>query len=296
MDVSIIIVNYNTCQLTLQCLQSIFEKIIGVKFEVIIVDNASSDDSVIRIKQNFPQVILIESRTNLGFGKANNLGAEYACGKYLFLLNSDTIICNNAILDMFHFMESNCEKLHIGAVGTLLIGQNNLIIHSFSRFPRPVTLILDALKGYFFRSYKHEYIKENQLFFEVDYIIGADLFLLNETFKKLKGFDPNFFMYFEETDLQKRMAKIGLTRYIIRGPQIIHLEGVSFRKNLNGSKTSNMRRLMYQESMFKYIYKHFDMFSYVSFRIFYCFIRSISLIDPKYPFHERWHYFKALFS
>lgn len=297
MDVSIIIINYNTCQLTLQCLQSVFEKTINIKFEVIVVDNGSCDDSIIRIQQEFPQVILIENKENLGFGKANNLGAKIACGKYLFLLNSDTIICNNAVMYMFNFMEDNCRKLNIGAIGTLLMGYNNLITHSYGRFPHPVTLLLDVLRSYFKRKYQYGIYKEKRSNFEVDYITGADLFILNETFQKLKGFDPSFFMYFEETDLQKRMAKKGLKRYIISEPQIIHLEGVSFQTRLDSSiKKSNSRRLMYQKSMFKYVRKHFSIFSYILFRIIYCSIRSISLIDPKYSFNERWRYFKALFS
>ena len=97
MDVSVIIVNYNTSALTLQCLHTLYEYTSGVSFEVIVVDNYSSDDSVSLIEKNFPQVTLLKSDVNLGFGRANNLAARQARGKYLFLLNSDAIVISNII-------------------------------------------------------------------------------------------------------------------------------------------------------------------------------------------------------
>ena len=91
MDVSIIIVNYNTKELTLQCLNSIFKQTIKIEYEIIVVDNASVDGSQKIIKEYYPKVILIENKENFGFGIANNIGAKYAQGKYLFFLNSDNI-------------------------------------------------------------------------------------------------------------------------------------------------------------------------------------------------------------
>ena len=102
MDVSVIIVNYKTCELTLQCLRSLFKYTHGVKMEVIVVDNASQDDTPYSIRREFPQVRVVESQENLGFGKANNLGNTYAIGKYLFLLNSDTIVIHDpSLIDGF---------------------------------------------------------------------------------------------------------------------------------------------------------------------------------------------------
>ena len=104
MDVSVIIVNYKTCELTLQCLRSLFKYTHGVKMEVIVVDNASQDDTPYSIRREFPQVRVVESQENLGFGKANNLGNTYAIGKYLFLLNSDTIVIHNIVRQVFVFI------------------------------------------------------------------------------------------------------------------------------------------------------------------------------------------------
>ncbi len=118
MDVSVIIVNYKTCELTLQCLRSLFKYTHGVKMEVIVVDNASQDDTPYSIRREFPQVRVVESQENLGFGKANNLGNTYAIGKYLFLLNSDTIVIHNIVRQFFEFMETHPEYILCG--GNLL--------------------------------------------------------------------------------------------------------------------------------------------------------------------------------
>ncbi|MGN0729950.1 glycosyltransferase [Treponema sp.] len=101
LDVSIIIVNYNTLELTKNCLKSIFEQTNGILFEVIVSDNGSTDGSIEMIKSEFPQVILIENNANLGFGAANNRGLKIEKGKYIFYLNSDTVLLNKAVKIFF---------------------------------------------------------------------------------------------------------------------------------------------------------------------------------------------------
>ena len=103
MDVSVIIVNYNTKELTRNCLKSVFEKTKGVNFEVIVSDNGSTDGSIEMIKSEFPEVILIENNANLGFGAANNRALKIARGKYVFYLNSDTLLLNNAVKIFFDY-------------------------------------------------------------------------------------------------------------------------------------------------------------------------------------------------
>ena len=114
--VSIIIINYNTKLLTLDCLKSIYQHTKDIDFEVIVVDNASSDGSAEAIRESFPIVKVIEPNENLGFGRANNLGAKYAKGEYLFLLNSDTLLIENSIKKLYDFYIENEEKLHIGVL------------------------------------------------------------------------------------------------------------------------------------------------------------------------------------
>ena len=132
MDVSIIIVNYNTYDVTKNCIESIFQYTHNIDFEVILVDNNSKDESYsIFSKDN--RIIYLYQETNWGFGKANNIGYKQAKGKYLFLLNSDTLFKSNAVKEFYDFMES-CSS-NIACIGTILKDLNNNNIHSYGNFP-----------------------------------------------------------------------------------------------------------------------------------------------------------------
>ncbi|MBR0101257.1 MAG: glycosyltransferase, partial [Treponema sp.] len=116
-DVSVIIVNFNTKDLLQNCLRSIYEQTANVTIEVLVSDNGSTDGSLEMVRQQFPQTILLENNANLGFGKANNIAAKQAHGKYIFYLNSDTELKNNAIKYFFDYWENATEKNDIGALG-----------------------------------------------------------------------------------------------------------------------------------------------------------------------------------
>ena len=235
-DVTIIIVNYNTKDLTLDCLKTIFEKTQGIDFEVIVSDNGSKDGSIDAIKKDFPQVTLIENNANLGFGTANNRGLDVAKGKYVFYLNSDTILLNNAVKIFFDYYEAYGEKENIGALGCNLINGENKISRSFGSFLN----IDNELKNSFHQLYGISKLSAQRILFQkktysaekrfefyqgaVDCIIGADLFLPNNADAR---FDERYFMYHEEQDLQFQLMKKNLQRIIIDGPQIVHLESKS---------------------------------------------------------------------
>lgn len=294
MDVSVIIVNYNTRDLLLQCLASIEKQTKDVSYEVIVVDNASNDDSEVCVKRNFQDVIFLKNEINVGFGSANNRGAQVAKGKYLFLLNSDTVLENNAIKCMFDFMEHNSDSYKIGAVGGLLSDVYGRIIHSSRDFPTFGKILLETLYSYLGAKYDKEqkdFFGEN--FFFVEYITGADLFLKRDLFNSLHGFDKSFFMYFEETDLQKRMFLLGYKSAIIAGPKIIHLEGASFFRNVE-QQISNTRRIMYDKSKLIYVKKHYKYLSFLIFKILYILLRLVTLFDAKYTQRERFEYIRSL--
>ena len=210
MDVSIIIVNYNTQELTLQCLRSVYEKTTGISFEVIVVDNASSDDSVRQVRLEFPKVKLIESPENLGFGRANNLGFENSTGDYIFLLNSDTLLINNAIEILWRFLN---QHLDIAIVGGQLFEEDGVTItHSYSFVFPSLLMELDILlRGDITHRIENKKLKiiENDGFVPVAYITGADMMLRRIDIEKYGFFDPSFFLYFEETELSYRYYRNG---------------------------------------------------------------------------------------
>ena len=116
MDVSVIIVNYKTCSLVEACIESILKNTFGIEYEIIVIDNASKDGSIEYLKPKFPDVIFIQSESNLGFGGANNLGLEIAKGEYYFFLNSDTIVLENILLNLLIQYRRLQQKEKIGAL------------------------------------------------------------------------------------------------------------------------------------------------------------------------------------
>ena len=228
MDVSVIIVNYNTKSLLKDCLNSILEKTVGIAFEVIVVDNASTDGSQQIVKKIFPEVILIENNENLGFGRANNIGAKVSRGRFLFFLNSDTILIENSIKIFLDFYENYLEKSMIGAIGCKLIDNNGNNCNSYGKFPTVWGILKFRFKKLLEILFTKNDLKSKEIiygsFFNVDYISGADLFIPHFIFKKLNGFSDDFFLYYEETDLQKRMETLNLMRIVICPTKIIHME------------------------------------------------------------------------
>lgn len=276
MDVSIIIVNYNTKQLTKACIDSIIEYTTDVTYEIILVDNASTDGSVEMFSRDTNIRFLPQSQ-NLGFGKANNIGIQVAKGKYVFLLNSDTYLCNNALKLFFDFCEGNHDK-KIGAVGCLLNGKDLKRTHSFADFPKISKVLFSRLVNPLYKLFGNTYntldndslIKDSP--FKVDYVTGADIFIRKSLLDKYGAFDPEFFMYFEETEMQHRLTKAGYPSYILPAPEIVHLEGSSIKKT---NKRNIRKMMMVQRSQFLYFKKQ-----HLVFPIFYselCFFHAHSV-------------------
>lgn len=265
MDVSIIIVNYNTKKLLQNCINSIINHTKELSYEVIVSDNDSTDGSIEMIKTNFPEVILLENKANLGFGAANNRALEIAQGKYVFYLNSDTVICNNAVKLFFDFFENAAEP--IGALGCNLVDDNLSIIHSYGLFPTKEKIIKNLIADlkqltkrsliFFLKSYSLNKESTSPKFEKkigtVDYITGADLFMQNN---ELAKFDEYFFLYFEDTDLNKRLEQNNLQRLLIDGPIIKHLEHKSNKYSSQINYYSSFSKINYNLSSIKYLKKY----------------------------------------
>ena len=298
MDVSIIIVNYNTCELTKQCIDSIFEKTDGVSFEVIVVDNDSKDDSIKVLSQD-SRITFVASDANLGFGKANNLGVEHSLGKYIFFLNSDTLLVNNAVKLFFDFMEQHQINKSVGAIGCLLMDNQLRRIHSFADFPKVGRFLADEWTDHFLKRFNKSTkrlddrveIPVDKEFFSVDYVTGADIFVNRSVLEKYGGFDKDFFMYYEESEMQNRWKRLGgLQSFIVKGPEIIHLEGKS-QQGQNYSKY--LRQLRSQMIYFK---KTCSPVKYYTYRIAFMLGRIITLPFQKITKEQKKEYLNIIFN
>lgn len=237
MDVSIIIVNYNTLEMTKECIESIYNWTKDINIEIILVDNCSKDGSKEYFEKD-KRIKYIYNYENFGFGKANNIGAKEATGKYLFLLNSDTLLISDAINHFFNFLETHTD---IASCGANLISADGEIVTSHGRFP---SLMYEFSAIGFSKLYKSVFRNKyarSQTINEGDilnphYITGADIFIRAEIFRALKGFDEGFFMYYEETDLYKRMQNLGLRSILLPEVSIIHKVGGSQKKACNVNK------------------------------------------------------------
>ena len=294
MDVSVIIVNYNTKDLTKQCIDSIFEHTSDVTFEVLLVDNASTDGSV-ELFEKDTRIRFLESGCNLGFGKANNLGAQNAEGKYLLLLNSDTILLNNAIKLFFDKMESVGQE--VGCMGCLLQDAQQQYMHSYAELPNVENmlriLVWEQLFSFLgFKTWEMDAMenrKADSSFFQVGYVTGADLFIRRCAVETCGLFDPDFFMYYEDSELQSRYAKHGFYSYIYDGPQIVHLEGHSSEQG------SSKRQLLIFDGMQRYLSKTQDRWKVLLLRLLLLIKVPYTIWSFDFNLRESMDYLRILF-
>lgn len=232
-DVSIILINYNTLEETNQCIESIFNHTKGVSFEIIVVDNASPDNSGNKLSKIWGQKIkVILNNENVGFGIANNIGVSHSKGKYLFLLNTDTILLNDIITKLHYFYQNH--PLY-PVIGSILVDKNENENTSFGTFPNFINTILQNY-GIFINNNHKVSLKNNQRreckdCYLVDYVLGADMFMSKFVFDNGKGFDPSFFLFFEESDLQYRIANGKKKKMaIVKDTKLVHLVNTSMKK------------------------------------------------------------------
>ncbi|MHC1739095.1 MAG: glycosyltransferase [Ignavibacteriaceae bacterium] len=235
MDLSIIIVNYNVKEFLENSLQSILKATRRISSEIIVVDNASDDGSIDLIKNKFPDVQLIENKENLGFSRANNIALNIARGKYLLLLNPDTIVEEDTFETMIKFFDENKE---VGLAGCKIINPDGTLQAGCRRsFPGPwnsfckVTGLSSLFpKSRIFARYNLTYLDENHTH-EVDAISGSFMFLKSEVYKRIGGLDEDFFMYGEDLDWCFRVQQAGYKVFYVHSTQIIHYKGESTKRS-----------------------------------------------------------------
>ncbi|MCQ2387067.1 MAG: glycosyltransferase family 2 protein [Clostridia bacterium] len=242
MDVSIIMINYNTFDLTSQTIEGLKKFTKDIDYEIILIDNDSPDKSGEKLKDKYKNdIIFIQAEENLGTSKAVNRGVSVAKGKYILWLNTDVIFFDNFIKKLFDYMESNSN---CGVCGGNLLDSDKNPMHSFrdrmldyKMLKRDKSILDRAVRKIFKKPFYDQYNYSNEPI-EVGYVTGADMMVRREIFDKIGGFDEDIFMYAEETEFQYRVKK--LTKYkifCVPDAKLIHLEGGSFNR-----KAFNERR------------------------------------------------------
>ncbi len=264
MDLSIIIVSWNVKDLLKKCLASIYKYTKDIDFEVIVIDNASQDGSAQMVTREFPQVNLIASNQNLGFAKANNLGLEQALGKYVLFLNPDTELIENSFKIMFDLMEqdkkialSTCQLNYSDSTLQKNIKNNPglcdqlLILLKLHHVIKP-----KCLEKYLAKNF--DYSKEQ----EVKQIMGAFVFSKSDIIKEIGGWDTDYFIWWEDLDLCKKVQELGYNIIYTPKTKIIHHEAKSFEQQMSLKKQKN-----FNKGMRIYFKKHKGLLNYLIIRL-----------------------------
>mgnify|MGYP002638712354 FL=1 len=235
MQLSIVIVNYNVKYFVEQCIHSIQKAVNGLTAEVFVVDNNSVDGSVRMIREKFPEVHLIENKDNKGFSKANNQAIKKAKGKYILILNPDTILEDDTLTKCVNFMDDHPDA---GGLGVKMIdGKGKFLPESKRGLPSPSVAFFKMFgfsslfpKSKLFNKYNLGYLDKNKTH-EVDVLAGAFMMVRKTVLDDIGLLDEEFFMYGEDIDLSYRITKAGYKNYYFPGTRIIHYKGESTKKS-----------------------------------------------------------------
>ncbi len=238
-DLSIIIVNWNTKEFLLPCVKSVLEIGQGISSELIVVDNGSWDGSRDEVKKTFPFIHLVENEKNLGFAKAVDQGLQKASGKYVLLLNPDTRVKHGAIVQLLSFMDSHLEA---GVAGAQLLNSDGTKQNSIANFPSLATELLNkrVLRWLFPKRFpgKEKYYSEP---IEVDSVIGACMMVRREALDQVGFLDEDYFLFLEETDWCYRMKKAEWKIYHIPQVKVYHFQGKSAEAERKRAKVEYYR-------------------------------------------------------
>lgn len=254
-ELSVCTANFNTRELLRQYLKSLYENTPELDFEVIIVDNGSTDGSVEMLQTEFPQVRLIANPTNVGFSKAYNQAFRAATGRYVVCLNSDIIVLPGALAAMYQFLEDHPE---VGAVSCKLLNADGSLQYSCGRSPTVIGLAFNSLglsrlfpKCRFFARFLMTDWEHNEVR-QVDQPAGACLMIRGRTLAEVGLFDERFFVYFEDVDWCYRSKMAGWPIYFIPYAQVIHLGGQT------SERVYDIRIKIRAQSELRFVEKYFS--------------------------------------
>jgi GT2 family glycosyltransferase len=264
MQLSVIILNYNVRYFLEQCVASVQEALIGIDSEIIVVDNLSSDASCEMIKSRFPNIKLIENDSNLGFPKGNNIGVAQANGKYICILNPDTVVAEDTFEKILTFAE---KQENLGIVGCKLIdGSGNFLPESKRGVPTPfvaLTKIFGLYKLFsnweLFNRYYAQHLTENETG-KVEILVGAFMVMKRDLYNEIGGFDENCFMYSDDIDLSYMALKCGKSNYYFPETSVIHYKGESTAKDgLYMKRFREAMQFFYKKHYKSSVFFHFFM-------------------------------------
>jgi len=231
LDLSIVIVNWNTEKMTRDCLASLQAGLGTLSTEIIVVDNASTDGSVKMIKEEFPEAILIENLENRGFAAANNQGFEIACGRHVLLLNTDTLVHENVLSSSVSWLDENRD---VGAIGCRVLNSDGSVQLTCSMYPSLLNLSLQLFGlfkipgSHFFGRYQMRGWARDT-YREVEVISGCFMLVRHNILNEVGGLDESFFFYGEETDWCLRIRAAGWKLAFVPLGEITHHGGGSVK-------------------------------------------------------------------
>jgi len=257
-DLSIVIINWNTRELLKDCLAAVVRTVHDLTYEIIVVDNASADGSVAMLKECFPRVRIIANNENRGFGAANNQAFQIMEGKYALLLNTDTVLTENAVRDLFSFMESRPEA---GISCGQLLNRDGSKQNSIAAFPTLLTLLtnMSLLEYLLPGKYPSKRYPHNQPVI-VDSGVGACLMVRKAAMDAVGWFDERYFFFFEETDWAYRMRLAGWKVFHVPTARIYHLQGQSIGPDIRS-------RIEFYRSRYQFFEKWYSPAYYVLVRL-----------------------------
>ena len=264
MILSVIIVSYNSSSFLELCLHSVAKAIsqLEIESEVIVVDNSSSDDSCEVLNNKFPFVKLIQNDENIGFSKANNLGVSKAKGKYICILNPDTVLQENTFDEILKFYKSNIK---VGFVGCQMIDGNGMFLKESKRVIPSIFSSFMKVLG-ISKFYYSALDKDKRGY--IDILAGAFMFVEKTIYDSVKGFDEDYFMYGEDIDLSYKALKKGYSNYYLGDVKIIHFKGESTDKNsVYINRFYNAMYIFYTKHFNKFLFTKILAYSFFKFII-----------------------------
>ena len=285
MNLSIIIVNYNTEKLLKECLNSIYRYTEGLEFEVIVVDNNSTNREIELFPEEFPETIFIFLNENRGFGYGNNYGfRQSSSSKYVCMLNPDILLINNALFELFSFLENN---KNYAVCSGFLVNSKGEAEYTYNNFPGLMWFFREAIISgtrNVISNLNNIYKNQNKgkKNFDVDWVMGACLFMKSNVFKEVNGFDEKIFLYYEDTDLQLRISILKYKIACLPEIRLVHYTKSSVRNET----IEDTYHLNIHKSRVYYINKHFGFFNRILIKTM--FIIGILMRICVLPFNKKY--------